>query len=134
MRSGRLLRGSGALVLLLLVGVACTPRARREEPRAPHGGAAWREGTASWYGKELAGRKTANGEIFRPELMTAAHRTLRFGTCVAVENLANGKRVQVRVNDRGPYAKSRIIDVSEEAARRLEFRSKGVARVRLSPC
>jgi rare lipoprotein A len=118
----------------LLVGVACTPRARREEPRAPHGGAAWREGTASWYGKELAGRKTANGEIFRPELMTAAHRTLRFGTCVAVENLANGKRVQVRVNDRGPYAKSRIIDVSEEAARRLEFRSKGVARVRLSPC
>lgn len=89
---------------------------------------------ASFYGRGLEGHLTANGERFDPGRMTAAHRTLPFGTCVDVQNVRNGKAVEVRVNDRGPFAHERIIDVSEAAGRRLDMMKTGVTRVRLRRC
>lgn len=88
-------------------------------------------GMASWYGGKFHGRQTASGERYDKYAMTAAHRTLAFGTWVSVTNLANGHAVVVRINDRGPFAKRRIIDVSRKAAARLGFLAKGVARVRV---
>lgn len=114
----------GCLVLLLAVGCA-------RNLRSEGGG---EEGEASWYGPGLYGRKTASGEVLRPGTMTAAHRTLPFGTCLRVTNLENGRVVEVRVNDRGPYAAGRILDVSESAARTLGMHGKGVTRVRLERC
>ena len=96
--------------------------------------AAGQEGEASWYGPGLYGRKTASGEVLRPGTMTAAHRTLPFGTCLRVTNLENGRAVEVRVNDRGPYSGHRIIDLSEAAARSLGIIDRGVSRVRLYSC
>ncbi|MDY7225360.1 septal ring lytic transglycosylase RlpA family protein [Hyalangium rubrum] len=92
------------------------------------------EGLASYYGPGLHGRPTASGEKFDQEAMTAAHRKLRFGTCVRVVNMENGRSVQVRVNDRGPFKDERIIDVSLGAARKLDMVKKGLARVRLYRC
>jgi rare lipoprotein A len=92
------------------------------------------EGLASFYGPGFAGRPTASGERFDPAAFTAAHRTLRFGTCLRVTNLSNGRQVEVRVNDRGPYAGTRILDVSVAAARALGMLELGVVRVRLTRC
>jgi peptidoglycan lytic transglycosylase len=92
------------------------------------------EGEASWYGPGLYGRTTASGEVLRPGTFTAAHRTLPFGTCLRVTSLENGRAVEVRVNDRGPFAAGRILDVSEAAARALGMRAQGVTRVRLDRC
>ncbi len=86
-------------------------------------------GVASWYGPNFHGKPTANGELFDRNAMTAAHRTLPMPSIVEVKNLDNGRKIRVRVNDRGPFAKDRIIDLSEEAARRLGFVEKGTARV-----
>lgn len=91
------------------------------------------EGPASWYGPGFAGRLTANGEIFNPAELTAAHRTLPFGTRVRVVDLATGRSVVVRINDRGPYAGNRIIDLSRAAAQQIGMINRGVARVRLEP-
>lgn len=88
-------------------------------------------GISSWYGPNFHGKLTANGEIYDMNGVTAAHRTLPFGTILLVENLDNGKTVQVRVNDRGPYAKNRIIDLSKGAAERIDMIGPGTARVRL---
>ncbi|MDZ7808563.1 MAG: septal ring lytic transglycosylase RlpA family protein [Gracilimonas sp.] len=88
-------------------------------------------GISSWYGPNFHGKLTANGEIYDMNGITAAHRTLPFGTILLVENLDNGKTVQVRVNDRGPYAKNRIIDLSKGAAERIEMIGPGTARVRI---
>ncbi len=88
-------------------------------------------GEASYYGNEFAGRPTANGETFDPEAMTAAHRTLPLGSVVRVTNTANGESVVVRVNDRGPYAKERVLDVSHAAARVLGMEHTGTANVRV---
>lgn len=76
-------------------------------------------GVASWYGQRFHGRKTASGEVYDMEALTAAHPTLPFGTVVRVESLVNGKTVDVRINDRGPYIRQRIIDLSRGAARAL---------------
>jgi rare lipoprotein A (peptidoglycan hydrolase) len=89
------------------------------------------EGLASWYGAEFAGRPTASGEIFDPSQMTAAHLTLPFGTILTVTNLSNNTQVQVKVNDRGPFVKSRIIDVSRAAAETLGIVDSGTAEVRI---
>lgn len=89
------------------------------------------EGYASWYGGELQGSPTASGERFNKNALTAAHRTLRMQTRVRVTNKRNGKSVVVRINDRGPYSKGRIIDLSEAAARILGMIDAGVAPVRL---
>jgi len=89
------------------------------------------QGSASWYGGEFHGRRTASGERFDKEQMTAAHRTLPFGTLVNVHNLDAGCSAIVRINDRGPFAKGRILDCSERAARELKFIGAGTAHVRL---
>ena len=89
------------------------------------------EGMASYYGAELAGNRTASGERFNPSALTAAHRTLPMGTKIRVTNKANGKSVVVRVNDRGPFAKNRIIDVSRGAAEKISMVRSGTARVTL---
>ncbi len=88
-------------------------------------------GIASYYGVELGGRRTASGERFDPNAMTAAHRTLAFGTRVAVTNLANGQEVIVRINDRGPWGKSRIVDVSYAAAKQIGMHRTGTAKVKI---
>lgn len=88
-------------------------------------------GVASWYGPNFHGKLTANGEVYDMNGVTAAHRTLPFETILLVENLDNGKTVQVRINDRGPYAKDRIIDLSRGAAERVDMIGPGTARVRL---
>ncbi|URA09830.1 septal ring lytic transglycosylase RlpA family protein [Thermospira aquatica] len=89
-------------------------------------------GVASWYGEEFAGKKTASGATYDPEQYTAAHRTLPFGTLIEVENLENGKKVQVTVNDRGPFVDDRILDVSKKAAEDLGFVQKGTAYVKVT--
>lgn len=89
------------------------------------------QGLASWYGYDWAGRKTANGERFNPEAMTAAHRSLPMGTKVRVINTHNGRSVVVRINDRGPYIGGRIIDLSAGAARLLGMIGSGIAPVRI---
>jgi len=89
------------------------------------------KGIASWYGKKYHGRLTANGERYDMHKMTAAHRTFPFGTVVEVTNLENGRKARVRINDRGPFVKGRIIDLSYKAARELEMVESGVVRVRI---
>ncbi|MFD2514120.1 septal ring lytic transglycosylase RlpA family protein [Pontibacter locisalis] len=88
-------------------------------------------GEASWYGSRYHGRKTSSGEPFNKNDMTAAHKTLPFGTKVKVTNLDNDESVIVRINDRGPFVGDRIIDVSEAAARKLQFRGKGIGNVKV---
>lgn len=88
-------------------------------------------GMASYYGKEFYGSRTANGERFNPGGFTAAHRTLAFGSRVAVTHIGNGKEVVVRINDRGPWGKGRIIDISYAAAKQIGMHRSGTARVKL---
>ncbi len=88
-------------------------------------------GKASYYGNEFNGKKTANGQTFNKNALTAAHKTLPFGTVVKVTNVSNGKTVTVVINDRGPYAKGRIIDLSEKAAASIDMVNQGVAEVKL---
>src|SRR5262249_23300581 len=88
-------------------------------------------GVASWYGIPYDGRKAASGEIFDMRQLTAAHRTLPFETWLEVTNLSNGKQVNVRINDRGPFVDGRIIDLSMAAAREIDMLGSGVTRVRL---
>ncbi len=89
------------------------------------------QGEASYYGHELAGNRTASGERFNPNALTAAHRTLPLGTKLRVTNQANGKSVIVRINDRGPFVRSRLIDVSLAAAHKIAMVRAGKARVTL---
>jgi rare lipoprotein A len=109
-----------SIVLLLIFAV---PRVFSQE--------VWQYGNASWYGKFLDGRKTASGESYDMHEFTGAHRKLPFGTLVKVKNLRNGKEVIVRVNDRGPFNKSRIIDLSKAAAAALGLLKMGTTRVRI---
>ncbi|NTU97315.1 MAG: septal ring lytic transglycosylase RlpA family protein [Chlorobiaceae bacterium] len=88
-------------------------------------------GTASYYADQFQGRRTANGETFNMHELTAAHRSLPFGTWVKVTNMNNGKDVIVRINDRGPYVKGRIIDLSIGAAKELGIVHSGIVKVRL---
>jgi rare lipoprotein A len=88
-------------------------------------------GIASWYGEDFRGKYTANGEVFDINALTAAHRTLPMPSVVQVTNLDNGRSIELRVNDRGPFARGRIIDVSRRAAQLLGFESPGTAKVRV---
>lgn len=108
------------LLLLLVLAAGCASTKRITET-----------GIASWYGPDFHGRNTANGEVYDQEGMTAAHKTLPFGTIVRVTNLDNGRQVTVRINDRGPYAKGRVIDLSRAAAREVGMIGSGTARVRI---
>lgn len=89
-------------------------------------------GKASYYAKSFNGKKTASGEKFRSNKLTAAHRTLPFNTKVKVTNLKTGKSVKVRINDRGPFVAGRIIDLSKRAARKIGLVDEGVGQVRIS--
>ncbi|AII47560.1 hypothetical protein KR52_08110 [Synechococcus sp. KORDI-52] len=89
------------------------------------------QGAASWYGPGFYGRKTANGERFRKGTLTAAHRTLPFGTKVRVTNLSNGRSVVVRINDRGPFRYHRVIDLAHGAASQLRMMQAGEVPVKL---
>jgi rare lipoprotein A len=111
------------LIIVLLAGFAAGCAAPR--------GAIIDSGIASWYGPGFHGNPTANGERYDQNAMTAAHRTLPFNTVVRVINLDNGKSAVVRINDRGPYADNRIIDLSYAAAREIGMVNAGLARVRL---
>jgi rare lipoprotein A (peptidoglycan hydrolase) len=88
-------------------------------------------GTASWYGPEFDGKKTASGEIFDQEKLTAAHKTLPLGSKAIVTNLKNGNSVEVEINDRGPYVGRRVIDVSYAAAKELGLLESGLAPVQI---
>jgi peptidoglycan lytic transglycosylase len=116
------------LVVLGLLGLLLT-----SIPDLAHGGPAKTKqvGLASWYGKQDHGRKTASGERFSRQQLTAAHRSFPLGTKVKVTNLRTKQRVVVKINDRGPYAggKRRIIDLSEAAAKRIGIRDQGIERV-----
>jgi rare lipoprotein A len=118
-----LIGGLCVLAVLVLVGCSSTPRSSG----SGHSDA----GQASYYGNEFHGRKTANGERFDQGQLTAAHRTLPFGTRVKVTNTQNGKTVVVRVNDRGPFVKGRIIDLSSSAFKSIASLNAGVVPVRI---
>ena len=110
------------LIAIFLIS-GCAPRkASREYVQV---------GYASYYGREFSGRRTASGEKYDPKKLTAAHPTLPFNTYVKVTNMENGKSVIVRINDRGPFKKGRIIDLSEKAAELLDMKIKGVVLVKL---
>ena len=134
-------------------GVASSPRVIEEGQTVPKGGGTYRvgkpyqvagrmyvpehdpayraEGMASWYGSDFHGRLTANGEVYDKDALSAAHPTLPMPSYARVTNLANGRSIVVRINDRGPYAKDRVIDLSSKTAELLGYRGHGVARVRV---
>lgn len=89
-------------------------------------------GKASYYADKFHGRQTENGETFDQNKLTAAHKTLPFGTIVLVENLTNGKKVTVRINDRGPFVSGRIIDLSKKAAEEIDMVNDGVVDVKIA--
>jgi len=119
-----------ALAVMLLAG--CSHRAAHvNTPLAPARLGSTETGVASWYGFPYHGRRAASGEVYDMEQLTAAHRTLPFQTWVEVTNLSNGKQVEVRINDRGPFVKGRILDLSQAAARDIDMLRAGTARVRV---
>jgi len=117
------------LALAVAAASGCAgKKAARTIPSTP----GWfEEGIASWYGGKYHGRTTANGERYDMHELTAAHPSLPFGTLVRVTHLGNGRVVEVRINDRGPFVKGRIIDLSRAAARELDMLREGVARVKI---
>jgi rare lipoprotein A len=124
------------IVVLMIAGLLTACANRQPPPSVAIAPATGRPiftqvGMASWYGKNHDGKTTANGETFDMDALTAAHRTLPFGTVVRVTNLATKRTIKVRINDRGPYAEGRIIDLSARAARDLGIADHGVARVRI---
>lgn len=124
--------GFTLLALALMFTAACSHRAlHAHTPLAPARIGTTETGVASWYGFPYDGRRAASGEIYDMQQLTAAHRTLPFQTWIEVTNLLNGKQVDVRINDRGPFAKGRILDLSQAAARDIDMLRAGTARVRL---
>jgi rare lipoprotein A len=121
---------AGLLATAALVSAACSGNHRPATTASV--GPAIERGTASWYGPKFNGRPTASGERYDMRSLTAAHPTLPFGTLVQVTNLANSRQVVVRINDRGPFAHRRIIDLSYAAARELQIVGPGTARVELA--
>jgi peptidoglycan lytic transglycosylase len=133
---GKILMKKLCAIAMLLASVCTIPAlaSSHHKPHiSPHRPVAVQIGKASWYGQWHAGRLTANGERFNPQAMTCAHRTLPLGSVVKVTNVATGKEVALQVNDRGPYVKGRILDLSEAAARELGVEDQGVMVVRLEP-
>ncbi len=115
---------------VLLTVCTCAKREMRYVPYEPGKMIQFRQvGIASWYGKDYHGRQTANGEVYDMYAMTAAHCTLPFNTRVRVTNLENGKKTELRINDRGPFVAGRIIDLSYSGARAIDMVGKGTAKV-----
>jgi len=127
-RSGVVTRAVAPLFvgMLLLAGCSHAPKPSPEAPSARS-----EVGDASYYGSEFEGKKTASGERYHGDALTAAHRTLPFGTRLKVTDLSNSRSVEVVVNDRGPHKKGRIVDLSRRAAEELRMIGRGIARVRV---
>ena len=126
-----------ALAAAALLLASCAKKRRIPAPVAPlPGGVEY--GVASWYGYPYHGRRSANGEIYDMQKLTAAHRILPFDSWVEVTNLGSGKKVQVRITDRGPFVEGRIIDLSRAAASQIDMLAAGIVKVRLQvinpPC
>jgi rare lipoprotein A len=125
-----------ALFMALFVGAGPVAHAKSSHSKTAHTKKSKQKksqrGTASWYGANHQGKKTASGEKFNMNALTAAHRTLPMGSMVKVKSLTTGKSVTVRINDRGPFAKGRIIDVSKAAAQKLGFISRGTDKVEVT--
>jgi rare lipoprotein A len=129
------------LIVVLFLLTACGPRYIVRERRMPPAEKETKiekretrevqQGIASWYGKDFHGRQTSSGEVYDMYQLTCAHQTLPLGTMVMVTNLENGKSVELKVNDRGPFVKGRIIDVSYAAAKMLDMAEKGTAPVKV---
>ena len=116
------------IIFTFLYSVSCSvAKEKKESPKYVF----YEKGNASWYGPGFNGKKTASGEIFNMNKLTAAHKTLGFGTMVRVTNLKNNKRVIVTINDRGPFAKGRIIDLSKKAALAIDMINDGVVPVKI---
>jgi len=146
---GRIAHGLASVLVVVSLGAAQGPTssgsketqgtmyrqvARASKPESqskPKHHPLYQVGTASWYGSYFDGRATASGEPYNMYDLTAAHPTLPLGTWVRVTNLHNGRRIYVRINDRGPIVPGRIIDLSYGAAAALQFKNKGLQRVRL---
>ncbi len=121
-------------IAIAMIAIACTPATTTKKTSTgatPRGTPGVQLGMASWYGGKHHGGPTASGERFDKNAMTAAHRTLKMGTRVRVTRKKNNRSVVVRINDRGPYSKGRIIDLSEAAARVLDMLDDGIAQVRV---
>ncbi len=118
------------VVVSLTMGCGGTRQTTISNPVARVG--AVEEGIASWYGEPYHGRRTANGEVYDMEQMTAAHPTLPFETWVSVRNIGNRQSTQVRITDRGPFVKGRIIDLSRASAQEIDLVRLGVAKVKLT--
>ncbi len=146
-KSARDWLASGLPLVLALTAAGCGRRANTPAPVAVSSGAAApgvepvdsvdgaedvEEGVASWYGHPYHGRRTANGEVYDMHKQTAAHRTLPFDTWVKVVNTENGRSTTVRINDRGPFVKGRIIDLSRSAAEEIDMVGEGTAPVRVT--
>jgi len=131
-KNGRRFFGRTTVQFLALAGLcalAASPTFAADDGDGPAPSGPSFSGNVSWYGAQFNGRKTASGEIFDMKKHTAAHRKLKFGTKVLIENPRTGKSVVVRVNDRGPYAKGRVLDLSRGAAEKLGILLGGVAYV-----
>jgi rare lipoprotein A len=115
--------GTGMLVAVLISCVSRPALVRKQAYEAV--------GLASYYGREFQGRRTASGERYNMYDLTAAHPVLKFGSRVEVTNLKNGRKVRVRINDRGPFKNGRIIDLSYAAAKKIGMLSRGVVKVRI---
>ena len=120
-----------ALLVSVALAAGCATHRGAPPPAPPAGGATAEVVIASWYGRGFHGRRTASGEIFDSNQLVAAHRTAPFGVYALVTNLANGRTVQVRINDRGPAVAGRLVDLSYAAARQLDMVHVGVTRVKV---
>jgi rare lipoprotein A len=124
--------GAGGLLIVACLATACAGhRDAVTVPGGTPGAVAFERGTASWYGRKFHGRKTASGERYDMNELTAAHRSLPFGTIVRVVRLDTGDSVVVRINDRGPFVDGRIIDLSRAAAIEIGMVRDGLVRVEL---
>lgn len=125
-------RLTGIAAVLCLAAVLSAPPLAARGAAADGGPHALGSGMASYYAPEFAGRRTASGEPYRSSDFTAAHRTAPFGSHIRVRNLGNGREVVVRVNDRGPWSRGRVIDLSYAAAKVIDLHKSGTARVDLT--
>lgn len=130
-------RVEALLIILAVCLLSCTSSPRYRSGGSGSGGGSlyssdfYQKGIASYYGREFHGKRTANGEIYDMNGISAAHRTLPFSTLVEVRNLENGRKITVRVNDRGPFVPGRIIDLSVGAAKALGIFESGTAMVEI---
>lgn len=128
----RILLSMKRLIALLVVVLLCSSFLFAEEEEKLQPGTVIEKGIASWYTSDKSESLTANGEIFDPTSLSAAHKSLKFGTIVRVTNKDNGRSVDVRINDRGPYVDGRIIDLTPSSAEQIDMLDAGIANVELT--